>query len=86
MKYRYLKANYEVEAMQVTDALFDDPHPNPAHMRGEDIVYDPDHRCVRVEMLQGTTFAHIGDWVIRYPSGVLMLATDSVFKREFEKV
>ena len=68
---KYRKKPVVIEAAQITDATFDEPHPNSAHIEG--IIYDPVQRCAFIKTLEGTMRADLGDWIItgvkgeRYP-------------------
>jgi hypothetical protein len=47
MTRKFRKGADVVEAVQITDATFDDDHPNPEHVIG--VVYDPIERCALIE-------------------------------------
>jgi len=55
---RYRSIPYEVEAVKITDAMFDDTHPNPLHVTG--VTYDQKERCVWAGFKAGK----IGDYLI----------------------
>lgn len=82
MKYR--KKPIVVEAVQITDATFDDPHPNPEHIRG--VLYDPQLRCAFVMTLEGKMTARLGDWIIRGVKGELYPCKPDIFEATYEAV
>jgi hypothetical protein len=55
--------------VQITAAMFDDPHPNNAHIPG--VEYSPKYRCVFVPTKTGLSAADIGDWIVRVEDGSL---------------
>lgn len=60
-----------MKPVQITDATFDAPHPNPEHIPG--VLYDPVHRCAYVATADGVTPARIGDWIEQDEDGVLTI-------------
>jgi hypothetical protein len=74
-----------VEAVQVTDATFDLPHPNPEHVAG--VLYDPLARCAYVTA-DGRLLlrADVGDWIITDATGALNVVNQHLFLRAFEPV
>ena len=60
MKFR--KKPVVIEAVQITDATFDAPHPNPEHIQG--IIYDPILREVRIPTLEGMMKGSLSDWIV----------------------
>ena len=77
MKYR--KKPVVIEAVQVTDATFDAPHPNPEHVVG--VYYDPVQRCAT---LGGIMRADLGDWIIRGVQGELYPCKPDIFEATYE--
>lgn len=71
-----------VEAVQITNATFDAPYPNPQHIPGA--LYDPIRRVVKIDTPQGLTTGSVGDWIIRAPSGRLSICKSDVFARMHE--
>ena len=57
-----------VEAMQLTDEVFDGPHPNNLHIPG--VLYDPTSRTAS---LSKNAVGGLGDWIVREPDGHLYL-------------
>jgi len=80
MKYR--KKPIVIDAVQVTDATFDAPHPNPEHIVG--VVYDPVNRCAFIETLEGKMRADMGDWIIRGVKGELYTCKPDIFAATYE--
>lgn len=73
-----------IEAVQITDATFDDPHPNPEHVIG--VHYDPMIRCAFIDTLEGTMRADMGDWIIRGVAGELYPCKPDIFEMTYEAV
>lgn len=82
MKFRKLPV--EIEAVQITDATFDDPHPNPEHLTG--VVYDPVARQVRIQTLEGEMIGNLGDWIIRGVKGEIYPCKPDIFEATYEAV
>jgi hypothetical protein len=82
MKFR--KKPVVIEAVQVTDATFDAPHPNPDHLVG--VVYDPVNRCAFIDTLEGRMRADLGDWIITGVKGELYPVKDDIFRATYEAV
>lgn len=80
MKYR--KKPVVIEAVQITDATFDAPHPNPEHIRG--VVYDSIHRVARIQTLEGEMIGRIGDWLITGVKGEVYPCQPDVFAATYE--
>jgi hypothetical protein len=82
MKFR--KKPVVIEAVQVTDATFDDPHPNDEHIPG--VMYDSVLRAAFIETLGGTMRADLGDWIIRGVKGELYPCKPDIFAATYELV
>jgi hypothetical protein len=67
-----------VEAVQITDATFDGPHPSEDHILG--VMYDPQQRCAFIQTSEGMQRADIGDWIVRDCTGKLSAIKDDVFQ------
>ena len=80
MKFR--KKPVVIEAVQITDAMFDAPHPNPEHVPG--FIYDPIARCVHVRTLEGVMVGYIGDWIVTGVSGEKYPIKDEIFRLTYE--
>lgn len=80
MKFR--KKPVVIEAVLVTNATFDDPHPNPTHLVGP--TYDPVQRCVFISTLEGVMRANVGDWIIRGVKGELYPCKPDIFAATYE--
>ena len=80
----YRKKPVVIEAVQITDATFDDPHPNDEHIVG--VIYDPVARCASIETLEGTMRADLGDWIIRGVKGELYPCKPDIFAATYEPV
>jgi len=83
-KFKKIPVVIEIEAVQVTDATFDAPHPNPDHVRG--VVYNPMLRCAFIHTLKGSMRADIGDWIIRGIKGELYSCKPDIFEATYEPV
>lgn len=81
---KYRKRPVVIEAVQITDATFDDPHPNEEHVVG--VIYDPRNRCVRIRTLEGEMRGNLGDWIIRGVKGELYPCEDSIFRATYDEV
>ncbi len=81
---KFRKRPIVVEAVQVTDAWFDDDHPNPLHPTG--IVMDPKERCVFIPTLEGKMRGEIGDWIITGIAGEKYPRKESIFHLTYEPV
>lgn len=81
---KYRKKPVVIEAVQLTDATFDAPHPNPEHLRG--VVYDPVARCAYVETLEGRMRADLGDWIITGVKGEVYPCKPDVFEATYDHV
>ena len=80
MKFR--KKPVVIEAVQVTDATFDDPHPNPEHIVG--VIYDPAKRCAFIDTLEGRMRADLFDWIIRGVKGELYPCKPDIFESTYD--
>lgn len=81
---KYRKFPVIIEAVQITDSTFDDPHPNPEHVVG--VRYNQKGRCVFIETLEGIMRGNIGDWIIRGVNGELYPCKPGIFEKTYEKV
>lgn len=82
MKYR--KKPVVIEAVQITNATFDAPHPNPEHLAG--VIYDPVKREARIKTLEGEMTGSMGDWIIRGVKGELYPCKPDIFDATYEQV
>jgi hypothetical protein len=78
----YVKKPIAINAVQITDATFDDPHPNPDHFPG--VTYDPIGRSARVHTLEGTMTARLGDWLIKGVKGEIYPCKLDIFEATYE--
>ena len=81
---KYRKRPVVIEAVQVTDATFDDPHPNPTHIAG--VIYDPSQRCAWIQTLEGIMRADLGDLIIKGVAGEFYPCKPDIFKATYEPV
>lgn len=81
---KFRKKPVVIEAVQITDKTFDDPHPNPEHLKG--VIYDPQARCVYINTLEGTHRGDVGDWIIRGIKGELYPCKPDIFDATYDKV
>jgi len=82
MKFR--KKPVVVDAVQITDATFDAPHPNPEHLPS--VIYDPVRRCAFIPTLEGVMRGDIGDWIIRGVRGEYYPCKPDIFAATYEPV
>ena len=80
MKYR--KKPVVIEAVQLTDATFDAPHPNPEHIPG--VIYDPVLRCAFIDTLEGRMTASLGDFIITGVKGERYPCKPDIFAATYE--
>ena len=80
MKFR--KKPVVIDAVQITDATFDAPHPNPEHVRG--VVYNPVDRCAYIATLEGTMRGDLGDWLITGVKGEIYPCKPDIFDATYE--
>lgn len=81
---KYRKKPIVIEATQVTDEWFDGAHPNPLHLIG--LLNDPVARVVRIETLEGTMVAQVGDWIITGVKGERYPCKPDIFAATYEAV
>lgn len=82
MKFR--KKPVVIEAVQVTNKTFDDPHPNPEHIPG--VIYDPVLLCAFIDTLEGRMRADLGDWIITGVNGEHYPCKPDIFAATYELV
>ena len=78
----YRKKPVVIQAVQLTDAVLDADHPSDLHMPG--VVYDPMRREARIETLEGTMTASLGDWIIRGVKGEYYPCKPDIFEATYE--
>ena len=81
---KYRKKPVVIEAVQITDATFDDPRPNPEHISG--ISYDPRLRIAFIATLSGVVRAKVGDWILRGVKSELYPCKPDIFQATYEAV
>jgi hypothetical protein len=81
MKFR--KKPVVVEARQIMEATFNDPHPNDDHFPG--VIYDPIQRCVFIETLEGKMRGDLGDWLIKGVKGEVYPCKPDIFEATYEE-
>jgi hypothetical protein len=79
---RFRKKPVVIEAVQITDATFDWPHPNPEHVAG--VVYDPVNREARIRTLEGEMIGRVGDWIITGVKGEVYPCKPDIFAATYE--
>lgn len=77
----YRKKPHVVQAVQITDRTFEDPHPNPADIRG--VTYDRKSRTVAIATSEGTMTAKVGDWIIKGIKGELSMCKPDIFEETY---
>lgn len=80
---KFRKIPVVIEAVQITERTFSDPHPNPEHVVG--VVYDPVKKVVRIHTLEGVMVGRIGDWIIRGIKGELYPCKPDIFDITYEE-
>jgi hypothetical protein len=81
---KFRKKPVVIEAVQITDATFETPHPNPEHLAG--VRYDPLQYAAFIDTLEGTMRADVGDWIIRGVQGELYPCKPDIFEATYEPV
>lgn len=74
---KFRKKPVVIEAVQITDATFDAPHPNDEHIPG--VLYDPVARCVFIDTTEGRMRGDLGDWIIKGVKGELYPCKPDIF-------
>lgn len=80
----FRKKPLAIEAVQLLDSAFTGDHPNDEHVRG--VVYDPTNKVAKIQTLEGTMTANIGDWIIRGVKGELYPCKPDIFEATYEAV
>jgi hypothetical protein len=81
---QFRKKPITIEAVQITEATFSAPHPNPEHVIG--VLYDPRRRCVFIDTLEGRMRGNLGDWIVRGIAGELYPVKGGLFAQLYEAV
>lgn len=81
---RFQKKPVIIEAIQLTDAVLDAPHPSDLHFPG--VVYDPVNRCATIKTLEGEMRANLGDWIIKGVAGEVYPCKPEIFQATYEMV
>ncbi len=81
---KYRKKPVVIEAVQITNATFDAPHPNDEHIKG--ITYHPIQKCVFIPTLEGQMRGDLGDWIITGVKGEHCPCKPDVFEATYEPV
>jgi hypothetical protein len=81
---KWRKKPVVIEAVQITDATFDAPHPNLEHICG--VIYCPTERCALIKTLGGEMRADMGDWIIRGVKGELYPCKPDIFAATYDPV
>ena len=80
----YQKRPIRIQPVQLTDATFDGPHPNPEHLKG--VIYHSASRSALINTLEGTMHASLGDWIIRGIKGELYPCKPDIFAGSYDEV
>jgi len=81
---KFRKKPIVVEAVQITERTFSDPHPNPEHIMG--LIYDPIKKEVRIPTLEGIMTGTLGDWIITGVKGEKYPCKPDIFWQTYEQV
>lgn len=81
---RYRKKPVVIEAVQITNATFDDDFPNSGHIAG--LIYSPTRRDVSIPTLEGVMIGQIGDWIITGVKGEHYPCKPDIFEATYELV
>lgn len=81
---KFRKKPVVIEAVQITDKIFECPHPNPDHVPG--VIYDPVKREARIPTLEGEMVGSLGDWIITGVKGEKYPCKPDIFKATYDKV
>jgi len=81
---QYRKKPVVIEAQQIKDSDFDNPHPNPDLI--QHITYNPVTREVYIQTLEGTMTGVVGDWIIKGVKGELYPCKPDIFEATYDKV
>lgn len=81
---KFRKKPVVIEAVQITDATFDGPHPNEDHITG--VTYVPSDRTVMIPTLEGTMIGRVGDWIIKGVNGEMYPCKPDIFEKTYEPV
>jgi hypothetical protein len=79
---KFRKKPVVIEAVQITERAFDDPHSNPEHIPG--VEYDPIARCAVIDTKEGRMKARLGDWIIKGVQGELYPCKPDIFEATYE--
>lgn len=78
---KFVSKPVEIEAVRITEATFDAPHPNPEHVEG--VKYCAETREAVCTTLFGETKAKVGDWLIRGANGEVYPCPHDVFEAKY---
>lgn len=81
---KFRKRPVVIEAVQITNATFDAPHPNPEHVCG--VRYDPVRREAHIRTLEGEMVGALGDWIITGVKGEHYPCKPDIFEATYEEV
>ncbi len=82
MKFR--KKPVVIEAVQITAATFNAPHPNPEYVPG--VRYDPIHMCAYIDTDEGVMRGNLGDWIITGIKGEHYPCKPDIFEATYESL
>ena len=78
---RFTQKPATTTAVQITDATFDTPHPNPEHIPG--VTYWPIQRIVMIPTPEGVMKGNLGDWIITGIKGEHYPCRDDIFRATY---
>jgi len=78
---KFTKKPITITAVQITDATFDDPHPNPEYIPG--LKYCPIERIVMIPTPEGVMTGNLGDWIITGIKGEHYPCKNDIFQATY---
>lgn len=81
---KYQARPLAVDAVQITDDWFDQPHPNPLHPIG--LMINPRTRTAAVDTKEGVITARVGDWIIDFGRAGRKVCKPVIFHMVFELI
>jgi len=80
---KYISHQQTVEALQITEKWFSEPHPNTLHPIG--VIISPKKRIVYVDGHKMARPARIGEWMVTPENGKACVYSDEGFKMLYKE-